>query len=45
VGSTLKARLPEKTTLIDKIKADLKKRAETKAKRMLLKEPKKTLRR
>jgi len=45
VGSTLKVRLPEKTTLIDQIKADLKKRAETKAKRMLLKEPKETLRR
>ena len=45
MGSTLKVRLPEKTTLIDQIKADLKKRAETKAKRMLLKEPKETLRR
>jgi hypothetical protein len=45
VGSTLKVRLPEKMTLIDKIKADLKKRAEMRAKRMLLKEPKKTLRR
>jgi hypothetical protein len=40
MGSTLKVYVPEKTTLIDKIKADLKKRAETKAKRMLLKEPK-----
>jgi hypothetical protein len=31
--------------LIDKIKADLKKRAETKAKRMLLKTPKNALKR
>jgi hypothetical protein len=36
VNSTLKVRTPETRTLIDKIKADLKKRAETKAKRMLL---------
>jgi hypothetical protein len=40
MGSTLKVRVPENITLIDKIKADLKKRAETKVKRMLLKEPK-----
>jgi hypothetical protein len=40
VNSTLKVRTPETRTLIDKIKADLRKRAETKAKRMLLKEPK-----
>jgi len=40
MGSTLKVRVPEKKTLIEKIKADQKKRAETKAKRMLLKEPK-----
>ncbi len=39
--STLKVRSPEAKTLIDKIKADLKKRAELKAQRMLLKEPKK----
>jgi hypothetical protein len=45
MGSTLKVRIPEKTTLIDKIKADLQRRAETKAKRMLLKEPKKISRR
>ena len=38
MNSTLKVRTPETRTLIDKIKADLKKRAETKAKRMLLKE-------
>jgi hypothetical protein len=31
--------------LIDKIKADLKKRAEAKAKRMLLKEPKRQAKR
>ena len=36
MNSTLKVRTPETRTLIDKIKADLKKRAETKAKRMLL---------
>ena len=40
MNSSLKVRRPEKITLTDKIKADLKKRAETKAKRMLLKEPK-----
>jgi hypothetical protein len=40
MGSTLKVLVPETTTLIDKIKANLKNRAETKAKRMLLKEPK-----
>ena len=40
VNSTLKVRTPETRTLIDKIKADLKRRAETKAKRMLLKKPK-----
>jgi hypothetical protein len=36
MGSTLKVRVPE-MTLIEKIKANLKKRAETKAKRALLK--------
>ncbi len=45
VNSTLKVRTPETRTLIDKIKADLKKRAETKAKRMLLKEPKRQAKR
>jgi hypothetical protein len=40
VNSTLKVSTPETRTLIDKIKAELKKRAETKAKRMLLKETK-----
>jgi hypothetical protein len=45
VNSTLKVRTPETRILIDKIKADLKKRAETKAKRMLLKEPKRQAKR
>jgi hypothetical protein len=40
MGSTLKVRALAKTTLIEKIKADLKMRAELKAQRMLLKEPK-----
>ena len=40
MSSTLKVRSPEAMTLIDKIKAELKKRAELKAQRMLLKEPK-----
>jgi hypothetical protein len=40
MGSTLKVSGPVKTTLIEKIKADLKMRAELKAERMLLKEPK-----
>jgi hypothetical protein len=40
MGSTLKERVPEKRTLIEKTKADLMMRAELKAKRMLLKEPK-----
>jgi hypothetical protein len=39
VNSTLKTQTPE-ATLIEKIKAELKKRAEAKAKRMLLKRPK-----
>jgi hypothetical protein len=43
MGSTLKVRVPENITLIDKIKADPKKRVETKVKRMLLKEPKRKL--
>jgi hypothetical protein len=40
MGSTLKVHVPEKMTLIEKIKTDQKKRAETKTKRMLLKGPK-----
>jgi len=43
MGSTLKVRVPEKMTLIDKIKADLKKRAEAKAKRPLLRGEKRRL--
>jgi hypothetical protein len=37
MGSTLKVRPPEAKTLIDKVKAEIKKRAELKAQRMLLK--------
>ena len=40
MSSTLKVRSSEAMTLIDKINAELKKRAELKAQRMLLKEPK-----
>jgi hypothetical protein len=39
VNSTLKIEKPEPMTLIEKIKAQIKKRAEVKAKRMLLKRP------
>ena len=45
MNSTFKVRTPETRTLIDKIKANLKKRAETKAQRMLLKEPKRQAKR
>jgi hypothetical protein len=44
MNSTLKVRTLE-TSLIEKIKAELKKRAEAKAKRMLLKRPKKLAKR
>ena len=40
MNSTLKIQTPSAMTLIEKIKAELKKRAELKAKRMLLKVPK-----
>jgi hypothetical protein len=40
MNSTLKVPAPEIRTLIEKIKVDLRKRAEKKAKRMLLKRPK-----
>jgi hypothetical protein len=40
MNSTLKVHTPETRTLIEKIKAEIKKRAEAKAKRMLLKRPK-----
>ena len=45
VNSTLKIRTPEAITLIEKIKAEIKKRAELKAKRKLLKLPKRLARR
>ena len=45
MNSTLKLRAPETRTLIETIKAELKKRAETNAKRMLLKEPKRQAKR
>ena len=40
VNSAPKIQTPDAITLIEKIKAELKKRAELKAKRMLLKVPK-----
>jgi hypothetical protein len=40
VNSTLKIQKSEEMTLIEKIKAEIKKRAEAKARRMLLKRPK-----
>jgi hypothetical protein len=40
MNSTLKVHTVETTSLIEKIKAEIKKRAETRAKRMLLKGPK-----
>ena len=43
--STLKVHTPETRTLIEKIKAEVKKRAETKARRMLLKVPKRPMKR
>ena len=45
VNSTLKIQSPEAIPLIEKIRAELKKRAEAKAKRMLLKRPKKLAKR
>ena len=45
MNSTLKVPTPETRTLIEKIKADLRKRAEAKAKRCLLKRPKKLAKR
>ena len=40
MNSNLEIQTPEAITLIEKIKAELKKRAELKGKRMLLKVPK-----
>jgi hypothetical protein len=45
VNSTLKIQTPEAIPLIEKIRAEIKKRAEAKAKRMLLKRPKKLAKR
>jgi hypothetical protein len=45
VNSTLKIQKSEATTLIEKIKAEIKKRSEAKAKRMLLKQPKRLTKR
>ena len=45
MNSTLKIQTQEAITLIEKIKAELKKRAELKAKRMLLKVPKRRAKR
>jgi len=44
VISTLKIQTPETITLIEKIKAELKKRAEAKVKRMWLRKPKRLAR-
>jgi hypothetical protein len=43
--STLKVHTSETRTLIEKIEAEVKKRAETKARRMLLKVPKRPMKR
>jgi hypothetical protein len=45
VNSTLRIRKPEAITLIENIKAELKKRAEAKAKRMWLRKPKRLAKR
>jgi hypothetical protein len=45
MNSTLKIEKPEPMTLIEKIKAQIKKRAEVKAKRMLLKRPRRLTKR
>jgi hypothetical protein len=45
MNSTLKVLAPDTRTLIEKIKADLKKRAEAKAKRLWLRKPKRLTRR
>jgi hypothetical protein len=45
VNSTLKAQKSEAVTLIEKIKAEIKMRSEAKAKRMLLKKPKRLAKR
>ena len=45
MNSTLKVQKLEAITLIESIKAEIKKRAEAKAKRMLLKRPKRLTKR
>ena len=45
MNSTLKVQKSEAITLIERIKAEIKKRAEAKAKRMLLKRPKRLTKR
>lgn len=45
MNSTLKTQNPEAVTLLEKIKIELKKRAEAKAKRMLFKRPKRLAKR
>jgi hypothetical protein len=45
VNSTLKVQKSEATTLIERIKAEIKKRSEAKAKRMLLKRTKRLTKR
>jgi len=45
MNSTLKVPTPEIRTLIEKIRADRRKRAEAKAKRMFLKRPKRLAKR
>jgi hypothetical protein len=45
MNSALKIQASETITLIEKIKAEIKKRAETKAKRMWLRKPKRLARR
>jgi hypothetical protein len=45
MSSTLKVHTPDTRSLIEKIRAEIKKRAEAKAKRMLLKRPKRLTKR
>jgi hypothetical protein len=45
VNSTLKIQKSEEMTLIEKIKAEIKKRSEAKAKRRLLEQPKRLTKR
>jgi hypothetical protein len=45
VNPTLKIQTPQAITLVEKIKAELKRRAEAKAKRMWLRKPKRLAKR